>query len=104
MKRLFRYAAAVTIGLLLAPSISDRRVFSSNKSCPGTHTVCTDTRGMAAVPPLVLWAWERPEDLRFLNPKLTGVAFLAGTVRLGPDGLSFPPRLQPLPGAAARRI
>ena len=104
MKRLFRYAAVVIIGLLLAPLISDRRVFSSNKSCLGTNTVCKDTRGMAAVPRLVLWAWERPEDLRFLDPKLTGVAFLAGTVRLGPDGMSFRPRLQPLRVARETRL
>lgn len=33
-------------------------------------------------PRLVLWAWERPEDLRFLPSKRIRVAFLAGSVYL----------------------
>jgi len=59
---------------------------------------------MNAVPPLVLWAWERPEDLRFLDPERTGVAFLAGTVRLGPAGMSYRPRMQPLRVARETRL
>lgn len=49
------------------------------------------------VPRLVLWAWERPEDLRFINPVTTGVAYLAATVNLRPDGgAQFHFRQQPL--------
>ena len=59
---------------------------------------------MAAVPRLVVWAWERPEDLRFVNSDRVGVAFLAGTVRLGPDGMGFRPRLQPLRVTAKTRL
>jgi len=37
-------------------------------------------RGPArTLPRLILWAWERPEDLRALDPD-TGVAFLAQTI------------------------
>jgi hypothetical protein len=32
---------------------------------------------MKSIPSFVLWAWERPEDLRFINPHDMGVAFLA---------------------------
>jgi len=47
-------------------------------------------------PNLMLWAWERPEDLRFLNPDSVGVAFLAATVTMR-DGLAeIKPRMQPL--------
>ena len=31
-------------------------------------------------PPIVLWAWERPEDLRNLDSKRFAVAFLAQTL------------------------
>ena len=48
------------------------------------------------MPPKILWAWERPEDLRFLNPKEYGVAFLAQTIFLEKDGVSPKPRRQPL--------
>ena len=33
-------------------------------------------------PYVFLWAWERPENLEFLDPHATGVAFLARTVCL----------------------
>jgi hypothetical protein len=57
------------------------------------------------VPGLVLWAWERPEDLSFINPATTGVAYLAATVSLQPDGTAqYRFRRQPLkvPDAVAR--
>jgi hypothetical protein len=57
------------------------------------------------LPKVIFWAWERPEDLRFLNPQESGVAFLAKTIILSPSRettLPLPPtflvrpRLQPL--------
>ena len=47
-------------------------------------------------PSIVLWAWERPEDLRALNSKQIGVAFLAQTLTLKSDEVIFKPRHQPL--------
>ena len=57
-----------------------------------------------ATPAVFLWAWERPEDLRFLAAdKNVGVAFLAGTIELrqqtgvgGGASVIFHPRQQPL--------
>ena len=46
-------------------------------------------------PALMLWAWERPEDLRFLPPDV-GVAYLRATVDAGPAGVRVAPRRQPL--------
>jgi hypothetical protein len=48
-----------------------------------------------SVPHLTLWAWERPEDLRFLTSDNVGVAFLAGSVYLDQQPV-VRPRLQPL--------
>jgi Protein of unknown function (DUF3142) len=58
------------------------------------------------LPPVMLWAWERPDDLELLDSKRAGVAFLAGTVFVrsiasngdeAPDeGVVLRPRLQPL--------
>jgi hypothetical protein len=60
----------------------------------------------ALLPNVTFWAWERPEDLRFLLPNQAGVAFLAKTISLGSapanssadSSLAFVvrPRLQPL--------
>jgi hypothetical protein len=48
-----------------------------------------------STPQVTLWAWERPEDLRFLNSHDVGVAFLAGSVYLDQQPV-VRPRLQPL--------
>jgi hypothetical protein len=55
----------------------------------------------------MLWAWERPEDLDFLDARSAGVAFLAGTVvvakngsvllRLRTQSLTLPPHAAVLP-------
>lgn len=47
-------------------------------------------------PRLVLWAWERPENLPFLNPRVAGVAFLARTIRWQEGRMESRPRMQPL--------
>jgi hypothetical protein len=52
--------------------------------------------GLQKETPVVLWAWERPEDLSFLDPGRTDIAFLAGTVRLQDDTVLLEPRHQSL--------
>ncbi len=47
-------------------------------------------------PPVVLWAWERPEDFTYLNPRQAGVAFLARTIFLEGGDVAVRPRFQPL--------
>jgi uncharacterized protein DUF3142 len=47
-------------------------------------------------PQTVLWAWERPEELEFLDPRQFAVAFLAQTLVLKGDEVVFQPRHQPL--------
>jgi hypothetical protein len=48
------------------------------------------------MPNKILWAWERPEDLRFIDPNEFGVAFLAQTIFLENDRVSPRGRRQPL--------
>jgi len=58
-------------------------------------------------PRVFLWAWERPENLEFLDPHSAGVAFLARTVCLGGGVVSVRPRLNPLrfpPGAVLMAV
>jgi hypothetical protein len=47
-------------------------------------------------PRLILWAWERPTDLRFIDTKKVAVAFLARSIQLTADEVKVRPRLQPL--------
>jgi hypothetical protein len=58
-------------------------------------------------PRIMVWAWERPEKLDFINPRETGVAFLARTVYLRGGTVTVRPRLQPLvvaPGTALMAV
>ncbi len=48
------------------------------------------------MPTKILWAWERPEDLRFIDTKQFGVAFLVQTITLVNDNVLPKPRRQPL--------
>jgi len=48
------------------------------------------------MPKKIVWAWERPEDLRFLDAQKFGVAFLAQTIFLEKDRVILKPRKQPL--------
>ena len=48
------------------------------------------------LPPVMLWAWERPEDIRFLDTERAGVAVLAGTLILRGEEVDVRLRMQPL--------
>ena len=56
--------------------------------------VGTSTR-MMRLPHRTLWAWERTEDLRAINPKTTAIAWLDQTILLGAN-VTSQPRRQPL--------
>src|SRR6266542_893708 len=56
----------------------------------------TQSRRLVQFPRTMLWAWERPEDLSFIDPREVGVAFLAKTLRLQGKQLLVRPRMQPL--------
>ena len=47
-------------------------------------------------PRTILWAWEREEDLEFLDPQQFAVAFLAQTLVMKGDEVTLEPRRQPL--------
>ena len=45
---------------------------------------------------IILWAWERPENLEFIDSNKIAVAFLAQTIELNGDAVTVKPRRQPL--------
>ena len=80
---------AFLIGLLAAGALAVIRAGFP----PAPPSVSEPDRGDRG---LVLWAWERPEDLSFADPARVSIAFLAGTVRLRGDEVLVLPRRQPL--------
>ncbi len=51
-----------------------------SESCQRKSEINAERNG--EMPPKILWAWERPEDLRFLDANEFGAAFLAQTLLL----------------------
>jgi hypothetical protein len=49
---------------------------------------------LAALPKIILWAWERPEDLTFVDPQEVGIAILTATIQIKGDECIIRPRLQ----------
>ena len=78
----------------LAILIAGATVLFAVASChrPATRNRLDETQ----FPAVMLWAWERPEDLTFLDSHNYGVAYLAQTLTLKGDEVVFNPRHQPL--------
>ena len=55
-------------------------------------------------PKVILWAWERPENLEFLDPERFAVAFLAQTLTLQGDEVLIRQRRQPLTVAPKTKL
>jgi hypothetical protein len=91
IKKIILVVAGVSILLAsLALGFTRARSVISRRNSP------TSAARLNEMPQVVLWAWERPTDLRFINPRATGVAFLARTIRLRAGEVTVRPRLQPL--------
>jgi hypothetical protein len=56
------------------------------------------------MPPLVLWAWDRDDDLSFIDIRDTAVAYLAATVILRGETVFLTPRHHPLAPPKGTRL
>lgn len=70
--------------------------YTKARSVINKRNSVTGNARLKDMPRVILWAWERPTDLRFINTQETGVAFLARTIRLRSNEVVVRPRLQPL--------
>jgi hypothetical protein len=92
-----RYAVTVLVLMAVVAGASfllrfvgrNRPGISAATSAPASST-------LDRLPKIMLWAWERPEDLSFINPDEIGVAFLAKTIYVNGGRVESRPRLQPL--------
>lgn len=90
----------LSVSLLLVAAFRFR---TTGKHSPAVAKSSTSAGRLASLRPVILWAWERPEKLDYLDPQKASVAFLAKTIYLRADEVVCRPRLQPLavpPGAA----
>lgn len=86
--------AAIAVATLLLASLA--LAFTEGRSRFGRRPAAAPITRPIQIPRVVLWAWERPVDLRFIDPSDTGVAFLARTIHLQANEVIVRPRLQPL--------
>jgi hypothetical protein len=94
----------IKLPAVLKRSITSVTVFSLALLQFAWLNISAATTRLDDFPSIILWAWERPEDLRFLDNKKYGVAFLAQTLQLTSDELVFVPRRQPLKVSPATRL
>jgi hypothetical protein len=59
---------------------------------------------LPAFPRVMLWAWERPERLGFIDPARAGVAFLARSISWRAGQVTSRPRFQPLEVPPGTRV
>ena len=85
-KSSLRIVATVAVAALIAGA------FRLGIPSPGT----AHSDRMGRVPHFVLWAWERREDLSFIDPRETAVAYLDRTLELDGATVAIRPRLEPL--------
>src|SRR6516165_8908186 len=83
MRPLLRRCVAFAPLLLLVLLVSDQNISAR-------------TRMPVDMPPLVLWAWDRDDDLGFIDIRDTAVAYLAATIILRREAVFLAPRHHPL--------
>jgi hypothetical protein len=59
-------------------------------------SACQKSNSANSNPNVILWAWERPENLEFIDTNKFSVGFLAQTIELKADQVEVKPRRQPL--------
>lgn len=91
MLSVFSYSG-INVRILVTTIVFSSMLFAG--CSPRKNTV--DPLHSNGTPGKVLWAWERPEDLKFIDPNEFGVAFLAQTIFLEKEQVSPKPRRQPL--------
>ena len=68
------------------------------------QNISARTRMPVDTPALVLWAWDRDDDLSFIDIRDTAVAYLAATVVLRGESVFLTPRHHPLAAPKGTRL
>jgi hypothetical protein len=58
-------------------------------------SACQKSPTVNSTPNIIFWAWERPENLEFIDPNRVAVAFLAQTIELKAAQVEVKPRRHP---------
>jgi hypothetical protein len=86
------WPVVLAVGLVTSIGVIRSAGRKASRVAPDARTA----NRMATLPHIILWAWERPERLDFIDTNKAGVAFLAKTLYLRGEKVVTRPRLQPL--------
>ena len=89
---------------LIAATVAIAALIAGAFRLGATSPVATRSGRMRRLPRVVLWVWERREDLSFIDPQQTAVAYLDRTVELSGNTVVIRPRFQPLTVPAQTRL
>ena len=87
------FVAALMADLLFAVACGSSRIAGGNQQAMGQPSTAPLFAGW---PPVMVWAWQRPEDLSFINPQRVGVSYLVKTIQLKGEGMIVQPNLNGL--------
>jgi hypothetical protein len=90
--------------LLLPAAVLASALLGRRPGAEALNNSSSSADRLADFPGIILWAWERPEDLSFINPREVGVAYLARTLYLRGEKVIARPRFQPLSIAPETRL
>jgi hypothetical protein len=85
--------ATLMVGLLVAVGCGSTPIADGNYPAQG---ISPSPQLFAAWPRVIIWAWERPEDLSFIDPQRVGVSYLVRTIQLKSEAVLAQPNLNGL--------
>jgi len=85
--------AMLLAGLLFALACGSTRIVDGSQQAQSSSS---GARVLAGWPRVIVWAWQRPEDLSFINPRRVGVSYLVKTIQLNGDAVFVQPNLNGL--------
>jgi len=94
--QIFMRTVLLLAGILIASDVALQSRGHEGSNPGQGPTLDRPVDRVAFLPSVIIWAWDRPEDLRFLRSKGIGVSFLAETLTLSGDTVRMRPRLHPL--------
>lgn len=89
-------SATLTLSAIFAAALVAQAYYQSNTASLSPERTARLVRQAAVSPHINVWAWERDEDLSYIDPSKIVVAYFAGNIYVRGSNVSFRPRTQKL--------
>lgn len=89
------FLAGILAAILTLPS-GCGQMRTAGEASQTRKTTSGTPAALAGSPPLILWAWQTPNNLRFIDPHTTGVSYLVETIHLTAEDFTVEPNANAL--------